>query len=568
MIFKHKAAARLLTVLFVLFWSSGNLRSLPATPRGGNGRFVLVIDAGHGGKDAGAIGALTKEKDINLNVALAFGRLVEKNCPDVRVIYTRKSDVFVTLQGRADIANRNKADLFISVHTNSTPAGKVGPMGAETYTLGMHRAAENLEVAKRENSVITQENNYKQTYHNFDPGKSESYIIFEFMQDRNMKQSVDLARSIQRQYVSGGRRNKGVHQAGFLVLRATSMPSVLTELGFISNPEEERFLHSREGVDILARALYEGFKAYRRLHVVVEEKGRGDSIAMPSVMEPLAEELQPAVPADLRTALTAPQSEPDITELVAKVQPVPIRPYTRRIAENLVQQRVDTPSIIHTEVPVAAVAAADTVTRESHLPELQQQELARQRATDLPVAAKEKKKIPSPPQNASVVQSESRGTAESKVISELKTIKSKQSRHEASTSPTEQKPSDQKGQRKGTKAGQNTQVSPESLPDTQEAKTETTNGKSDTPIFKVQLLVASSPLTENDRRFKGVSPVEYYRDGKWYKYTYGRTQSYAEGKLLRKQILDKFPDAFLVAFVGEKRIELMEAIHWGKQKQH
>ncbi len=206
MIFRNPWArfVGILILFLIMGWGSGVCVASAATKR----PFVLVIDAGHGGKDAGAVGQLTKEKDINLNVALALGRLVEKNCPDVKVIYTRKTDVFVTLQGRAEIANRNKANLFISVHTNSSPVGKAAPMGAETYTLGMHRVADNLEVAKRENSVITQESNYKQTYHNFDPRKSESYIIFEFLQDRNMQQSVDLARAIQRNYTSSGRKTK------------------------------------------------------------------------------------------------------------------------------------------------------------------------------------------------------------------------------------------------------------------------------------------------------------------------------------------------------------------------
>ena len=228
-------------------------------------RFVLVIDAGHGGHDAGAVGSFSKEKNINLKVALAFGRLVEQNCRDVKVVYTRRTDVFIPLQTRADIANRNKADLFISVHTNALAAGRIA-YGSETYTLGMARAAANLEVAKRENSVITFEKDYQTTYEGFDPNRTESYIIFELMQDRYMKQSVDLARNIQRQYVKAGRKDKGVHQAGFLVLRRTSMPAVLTELGFISTPAEEQYLNSAEGVSQLSQSLFNGFINYRREH--------------------------------------------------------------------------------------------------------------------------------------------------------------------------------------------------------------------------------------------------------------------------------------------------------------
>ena len=228
-------------------------------------RFTLVIDPGHGGKDTGAPGAYSVEKNINLKVALAFGQLVERNCPDVKVIYTRKTDIFIPLQTRADIANNAKADLFVSIHTNAVD-GNRSAYGSETYTLGMARAEANLEVAKRENSVITYEKDYRQRYEGFDPRKSESYVIFELMQDRYMKQSVDLAQAIQRQYVRNNRRDKGVHQAGFLVLRKTSMPAVLTELGFITTPDEEAYLNSDRGVITLATCIYNGFLQYRKMY--------------------------------------------------------------------------------------------------------------------------------------------------------------------------------------------------------------------------------------------------------------------------------------------------------------
>ena len=226
--------------------------------------FTLVIDAGHGGKDPGAAGRKSKETNINLAVALELGRLVAKNCADVKVVHTRKTDVFVELDERARIANKAKADLFISIHVNST-AARVGPQGTETYTLGMHRAADNLEVAKRENSVITLESNYEQRYEGFDPKSSESYIIFELMQDQNMEKSVRLARLIQQQMRSSAKRvDKGVFQAGFLVLRATSMPSALVELGYINNPTEEQYLTSKDGQAALARSIYNAFVQYKK----------------------------------------------------------------------------------------------------------------------------------------------------------------------------------------------------------------------------------------------------------------------------------------------------------------
>ena len=246
-------------VLTLIIFLTGTAFSWAASDK-----FTLVIDAGHGGNDAGALGTFSKEKDINLRTALAFGGYVERNCPDVRVIYTRKKDVFVPLHSRAEIANKAKADLFISIHTNSLPNKKIA-RGLETYTLGMHRASENLDVAKRENSVILVEKDYKQHYEGFDPNSSESYIIFEFLQDHNMAKSVDLAKLVQSNVCSlAKRQNKGVKQAGFLVLRETSMPSCLVELGFISTPDEEQSLNDVATIDNIAKGLYNAFIKYKQ----------------------------------------------------------------------------------------------------------------------------------------------------------------------------------------------------------------------------------------------------------------------------------------------------------------
>lgn len=228
-----------------------------------NDRFIVVIDPGHGGNDPGAIGTRGKEKNINLNVARKLGRLIEDNCNDTKVVYTRKSDIFVPLHRRAEIANNAKANLFISIHTNAVAKKNSYVKGTETYTLGLHRTEENLEVAKKENSVILIEDDYKQRYAGFNPNSSESYIIFEFMQDKNMSQSVNFATLIQQNFKSYNRIDKGVHQAGFLVLRETSMPSVLVELGYISNPSEETYLLSDKGTTDLANAIYRAFINYK-----------------------------------------------------------------------------------------------------------------------------------------------------------------------------------------------------------------------------------------------------------------------------------------------------------------
>ena len=229
--------------------------------------FVLVIDAGHGGRDAGALGNRAKEKDINLGVALKLGRMVTNKVPGVKVVYTRDKDVYLTLQERANKANRVEGDLFISIHTNSidkkSPNRKT-VAGASTWTLGLHRSKENLEVAKRENSVIYLEDDFSTRYEGFDPNSTESYIIFELMQNKHMEQSISLASDIQNAFSSSGRVDRGVRQAGFLVLRETSMPSVLVELGYISNRNEERFMSSSKGQEVLAEALYRAFANYKR----------------------------------------------------------------------------------------------------------------------------------------------------------------------------------------------------------------------------------------------------------------------------------------------------------------
>ena len=255
--FKSASMNKKIAALFAL------LLLLPFAANAAGKKFVLVIDPGHGGKDAGALGAFSKEKDINLSVAMAFGKKVQHNCPDVKVIYTRTTDVFIGLKERADIANKNKADLFMSVHTNALPGGKQA-YGMETYTLGMHRAGDNLDVAKRENAVILIEKDYKQSYQGFNPNSAESYIMFEFMQDRNMSNSVDLAKMVQRETCSAANRpDKGVHQAGFLVLRETSMPSCLIELGFITTPDEERLLNDKARVENIATGIYRAFVNYK-----------------------------------------------------------------------------------------------------------------------------------------------------------------------------------------------------------------------------------------------------------------------------------------------------------------
>lgn len=392
--------------------------------------FTLVIDAGHGGHDAGALGAKSKEKNINLNVALAFGRYVERNMPDVRVIYTRTTDVFIPLHERANIANKANADLFISVHTNALPAGKIA-RGFETYSLGMHRAKDNLDVAMRENSVISMEKGYQQTYQGFDPKSSESYIIFEFIQGKNMERSVEIARSIQNSVCQNANRpDKGVHQAGFLVLRETSMPSCLIELGFITTPDEENLLNDESRIDDIAKAIYEGFAKYKNRY-------------------------------DKRVTI----------------------PYRSQASEGN-----DIPSIV-----------PDSYKR----PERK-----------------------STPMRKQVVE----------------------------TAPARKQNVDTAPARKQTVASVKKQT-PASV-------------KSDAPIFKVQILVSSRVLRKGDAHFKGEENYDSYQESGMVKYTIGASANYNEIYQLRKSLLDKFPEAFIIAFKNGKKYDVNQAIREFKQNKN
>lgn len=223
---------------------------------------TVVIDAGHGGHDPGALGKLAREKNINLSIALKLGNLIQRNMKEIRVIYTRDRDRFVELYRRAAIANENRADLFISIHCNANNNKSL--RGAETYIMGLHKSEANLNTAKLENASILLESDYQSTYNGFDPNSDESYIIFSLNQNANLEQSSDLAAAIQAQMEERvGLNNRGVRQAGFIVLYKTTMPSVIVETGYLSNASEEKFLISDKGQEYIASAIYKAFRQFR-----------------------------------------------------------------------------------------------------------------------------------------------------------------------------------------------------------------------------------------------------------------------------------------------------------------
>ena len=529
----------LLTIAFLLIGS---------TTTWADKTFVLVIDPGHGGHDAGAVGSFSKEKEINLQVALAFGSLVEQNCPDVKVIYTRKTDIFIPLDTRADIANNAKADLFISVHTNSLPAGRIA-YGSETYTLGMARAGANLEVAKRENSVITYEKDYQSRYQGFDPNKAESYVIFEFMQDKFMRQSVDLARCIQKHYVRANRKDKGVHQAGFLVLRKTSMPAVLTELGFISTPEEESFLNSKEGIKTLSTAIYNGFIDYRKQHGYAGKT------------------LPPPIFSNYSATETTPKEDTSV------VQVVPVETNNAPIVAPRQKENAETTAISEKE---NAKAAENTPAKPSN----KETVTARKEPTQ-PKPRKEEKQVttakPSPtaktPTGPSyTIQFAATSTEVSlkdpifRGMEDLKCTK-RGNLYIYTTGHYNSKAEAEKDAKKlparyksylivkenDLAASAQSATKAEKQPSTKKAEKAEPAKEQNKLTFRVQFATTPTKLSTTDARFKGLPDVRCYHEGKLYKYTSGNYASQAEARSALKELQKKYPDAFIVKFQGNEK---------------
>lgn len=571
--------------------------------------FTLVIDAGHGGHDAGAVGAFSKEKNINLKVALAFGKLVESNCSDVKVIYTRKTDVFIPLQTRADIANRNKADLFISVHTNALPAGRQA-YGSETYTLGMARASANLAVAKRENSVITLESNYQSTYKGFDPNKAESYVIFEFMQDKYMKQSVDLASCIQREYTSAGRPNKGVHQAGFLVLRNTSMPSVLTELGFITTPSEEAYLNSEQGVTELSRSIYNGFLNYRRMH----ERSANDIPAnLPNhvdgtinVQDQATAPISPssadganasnddevavvpvaAVPTERLVAQAATSDEPNLRSVRSQAkQPrsnsnptetTPRKDIPAKPQSKAQPKAIDKPSKVEKQedsnkakptstkptstkaTPAKATLAKSTPAKSTSKDKDIENKKELTAKKNAPKKETEKKETPKASPSKALANAKDKSdaktasTKDKKNVDAKKSVSSKDKAKEARETVKKEQDKKKLADKKATTSAKDKDNKTKKDTDkkTSTAKTNVT--------YRIQVGAGKTQIDTKDPQFKGLS-VSRVKEGTMNKYFYGTYHSYAEAQKALKTVKGKIGSAYIVAYVGGKSVSVAEA---------
>ena len=277
--------------------------------------FTVVIDAGHGGHDPGAMGKLTQEKKLNLEVSQRLEQQIKLHHPDVKVVMTRKNDVFLTLQQRADIVNKNNADLFICIHTNAAENRNV--TGTETFVLGVDKMQSNLDVAMRENAVMLLEDDYQTTYEGFDPNSVDSYIMFELMQDQYIDQSLNFATLVQHQFTDIGRSDRGVRQAGFWVLHKSACPSVLIEMGFISNINEEKYLASDKGKEDITNSIYQAFEQYKSAY------DRKHGIVKASQAESKPVEAKAAKPAEAKAdkpAEAAKSAEAEAAKPVYKVQ--------------------------------------------------------------------------------------------------------------------------------------------------------------------------------------------------------------------------------------------------------
>ena len=303
---------------------------------------TVVIDAGHGGHDSGCLGSSAKEKHVALAIALRLGKMIEDNYPDVKVIYTRKTDVFIPLHERANIANHAKADLFICIHLNS---GGKAAYGVETYVMGNHKSEDNLNVAKRENSAILLEDDYKQQYDGFDPNSPEANIIFTLFQSQFQHQSLLFASKVQDHTTDfGGRYNRGVKQAGFLVLYKSTMPAVLIECGFLTHDMEERFLNSDKGQSIMASSIYRAFKEYKLDMESSEETpvpsppvaSTGPSPnPKPALIVEKPKEVAPKTPEPLKIKIDSVPEKTNPSTPDTKPQPVKTEPIPVKIAEDV-----------------------------------------------------------------------------------------------------------------------------------------------------------------------------------------------------------------------------------------
>lgn len=481
---------------------------------------TIVIDPGHGGKDAGAVGKNCYEKDIALKVALKFGELINQNFPDVKVIYTRKDDRFVELRQRGRIANQNHADLFVSIHCNSTDGKEA--RGVETWIMGNHKNDANLKVAQLENSAILQEQDHEANYDNFDPNSPDAYIIFSLYQNAFMDQSLGFAAKVQEQY---GQRvpspNRGIKQAGFLVLWACALPSVLTEIGFISNPTEEKFLNSAEGQLKIATSLFNAFKEYK---YQVEGFNNQAEVTKQPTVEPTKTPAAAAKPADTAKPVEAAKAVEPTKPAVKEAEPaVAVTEPAVKVAEPTVTTAPATAKPTQPSPAVQPAPAPADTSRPAAKP------------TDVPSAA-------------SVL----RDTAHTQTVVESAAPEPPAATQPAPAQPAQPEPI----QPAPTQPAQPAPVQPAPVQPTQPAQ------PAPRLIFKIQFASSSTDKDLNAPEFKNLNlpPLSKYQENGLYKYCCGEADTPEAAQKILQQVQEAgFKDAFMVVFSDGKRISTQEA---------
>lgn len=452
-------------------------------------KFVVVIDAGHGGSDHGAIENGVTEKDVNLAVALKLGALIEKKLKDTEVIYTRKEDNFISLQKRADVANSAKADLFVSIHCNSVDRSnknRANVLGATTYVLGHHKDADNLAVARRENAVVELDADDSAHYSNFDPSSDESHIIFQMTQKKNFQNSIRFAADVQREMESIGRVSRGVQQAGFWVLWSTAAPAALIELDFICNPEQAKFLAGKEGQDKMAGAIFNAVKNYENYYRM--------SLGMASNQSAKAAK-------ETNEAAPAPAERPEV-EVQQAVAPVEMAELPAASGDTEVRRR--------------ATAVSSTQKKNSDGRHRRRSSAARNvgasQIEEVMIAVSEEV-VPETTEVAAAPAASTKPLAKSSSKSSSKSS--------ASPAAPGRRDRDKKTGRKGVKQSVNID-------------------------YRVLLFVSDDELLANDEAFQGLTPVATFRENNKFKYTYGESADRKEMEGLLKEISALFPDARVI----------------------
>jgi N-acetylmuramoyl-L-alanine amidase len=511
-------ALRLLLLTCVLI----SLTSFTRQRIKGKGITTVVIDAGHGGHDSGCLGSHAKEKDVTLSVALKLGTFITDNFKDVKVIYTRKTDVFIGLDERAAVANNNKADLFISIHCNS---GARAAYGVETYVMGLHRTEENLAVSKRENSVVLLEKDYKNKYDGFDPDSPEGNIIFTLYQNAFLDQSLKISTMVQMETSDfAGRFNRGVKQAGFLVLYKTTMPAILIETGFLTNPAEERYMLSKEGQEKLAYSLFRAFSKYK------------DGTATPA-LDAESKEPDSNLAADTHTTAT-PQVQPE------KKAPVEA-PNTAREPKEEPKKYVVKPPVEKTTAPAESTAvkkdtASGIKTPTAKVPPVAAESTYVKPQKDTAVKVKVVEKAPAITPEIPVAKPQK----DSAVIAKAPAPKIKAP---VETAPVKSPVADTVAKIK--------QPQPEITKEVHKPA-----GTTEELYFTVQIATAGKLLSENSPVFKGEKNIISENVNGFFKYMTGKYTALTEATARQNQLRAAgFPDAFVVAYHNGTRITLKEA---------